>query len=66
MRSLFTKFRVPALVFVLSLALVPTTASAAMRDDGPSFEQRFVQVIKNVLRKLHVTSNSDQISVPKP
>ena len=57
-----------AFVLIVVLVLTVPTASAAPRSgDDPSFtRERVVRVIKKFLRMFGVSSDSEQISVPRP
>ena len=67
MRFSFSNARVFVLVAILSLSIVPTSVAAPRENNGSRFDrERVIRIFRQVLKQFGITTNSDQITNPKP
>jgi len=65
MRRTTSKVSAFVLVVLLSTGLLATPASAMQRE-GPRRDDPIVRVIKQLLKRFGISTNADELSVPRP
>lgn len=67
MRSTTSSLRAAILVFVFTVAIVPTASARVRAGDEPDFDRgRIVHIVKKLLKAIGIAGNGDQFVVPRP